>query len=272
MAHVPRSRGARQSRDGARGCLTAGRKARGRGATGRPCASLAWDGRLDGAGGYRRSLLGRGHSRLLRTAASGGLDAGRGAARTPRTFFQGGGRSARGGAAEPATSGAAESRGVGGGRAMARAAQVSAARRGGCAGLLPPRGRYGLRHQRGPLPRRPGALRPRGTRRCSGPRIRRGPGGAGPPGGSVSPPSSWVPLSPSGYPGPAERGRPLPPRTIVRSWPAGALGDRQRRPERPLWPVAAAATVGPFTGCPVQTWPGGVREMQLGAQLRYRTP
>lgn len=44
----PRSHGARQSRDGARGCLTAGRKARGLGTTGRPCASLAEDGRRGG--------------------------------------------------------------------------------------------------------------------------------------------------------------------------------------------------------------------------------
>lgn len=99
----------------------------------------------------------------------------------------------------------------------------------------------------------PGApSRSGGTRRCSGPRIRRGPDGAGPPGGTGLP-SLILDSPPSGDPGPAERGRPLPPRTIVRSGPAGALGGRERRPERPLWPVAAAATVGPFTGCPVQT-------------------
>lgn len=118
----PRPRGARQRRDGARGCLTAGREARGRGATGRPCASPAWAGA--GRRGRVPALAPR--PRPFQAAAHRGrrrAGRGRGAARAPRTLFQGGGRSARGGAAEPATTGAAESRGVGGGRAMARAAQ-----------------------------------------------------------------------------------------------------------------------------------------------------
>lgn len=169
-----------------------------------------------GTGGGAAGRRGRGPAlapwprpyRLLRTAASGGLDAGRGAARTPRTFFQGGGRSARGGAAGPATSGAAESRGVGGGRAMARAAQVSAARR--LRGPPPSAGRYGLRRRRGPLARRPVPLWPRGTRRCSGPRIRRGPAGAGPPGGAGLP--SLILGSPSSLRRPRPgRARPPPP-------------------------------------------------------------
>lgn len=67
MAQAPRgSRGARQSRDSARGCLTAGRKGRGRGATGRPCASLA------GAGPRRRrDNAGRPGARSLAAATPG---------------------------------------------------------------------------------------------------------------------------------------------------------------------------------------------------------
>lgn len=66
------------------------------------------------------------------------------------------------------------------------------------------------------------------------------------------PSPSWA-RSSRRLPHPAERGRPLPPRAIVRSGPAGASGTRARRRERPLRPVAAAATAGPFTGRPAQT-------------------
>lgn len=241
MASVPGCRSARQSRAGARGCLTARSQSRRQGAA-RPTVrfpSVRPASRATGAGrGSGGCSWAAGRSGLpCQAVVAASARARRGAG---GRFSQGEGCSARDGAAGLATAEAAEPLDVGGGaRDGAGGTGERRAAAGGpashpCAGAPPAPARPGL----GQAPRSACVGRGPARSRCSR-------GFQARPGGS-------------------ERGRPLPARAIVRSGPAGASGVRARRPERPLRPVAAAPPPAPSPAARVTPSRLGERDAARG--------